>query len=52
MPEGVFIDKDNDVLKYRAEYWKNGEKQIIFPKWLSFDSERVRLSGTPSKNDI
>lgn len=46
LPKGLFIDPDNDYLAYDAKLMLGGTETSL-PEWLTFDTERKKLSGIP-----
>lgn len=51
LPKGLFNDPDNDNLDYEAKQIVNGSETTL-PEWLSFDSDRKKILGTPTSKYI
>ena len=49
VPDGTFIDPDPEDTLNLVEYVVGGGP---IPRWLTFDPDMARFSGTPSANDI
>ncbi len=49
IPEDTFIDPEADTLFYSASL-EDGTTPL--PSWLSFDTETLTFSGTPSSDDV